>query len=97
MKLATTQNELLALWCTSHLLHRYLEKCRFIARANYEAVKWLLNMTKATSKLTLRQLRRLELDSNDAYHSGIKYKAPDALLRIRTGGEVIKRMEGEIP
>ncbi|CAN8073881.1 unnamed protein product [Agarophyton chilense] len=83
---STTEKECLATVWSVLTLRPYLEGTRFAIRTDHDSLRWLLNITDASSRLARWRLRLSEYDYEITYRPGIKHQAADALSRIITDG-----------
>ncbi len=70
--------------CAVQLLRPYLEQNRFELFTDHLALKLLLDLTGASSRLAQWRLRLLEVDFAVRYKKGAKNQIADALSRLPT-------------
>lgn len=92
----TTQREFLAIVWAELMLQPYLEGTRFSIRMDHHSVKWILNLTDSTKRLSHCRLQHSEFDFNVVHHEGVKRQAADTLARLQTTGEDDKPLEDDL-
>ena len=93
----TTERECLAIVWAVTLLRPYLDRTRFTVRTDHSALRWILNLTDSTGRLTRWRLRLLEYDFDVVHRAGIKHQAPDALSRLDTDAFDAQPLQDDLP
>ena len=77
-----TERECYAVVWAVTTLRPYLEGVRFTVRTDHDCLRWLMNLTESTGRLTRWRLRLSEFDFEIQYRPGRVHQVPDALSRL---------------
>lgn len=92
---ATEQECHAVIWAiTSRRL--YIERTRFTIRTNHHALRWLMNLTQSSGRLTRWRLRLAELDFTIKYRPGRVHVVPDALSWLIARGEPLQTVKNKV-
>ena len=96
---SAAERECLAVFLAVTTLRPYLERTRFIVHTDYQALRWLLNLTEGdtTGRLARWRLRLSEYDLEVQYKKGTKNSLADALSRVPTQRGMTVTINEEIP
>ncbi|CAN8061912.1 unnamed protein product [Agarophyton chilense] len=94
---STTEKECLAIVWSVLTLRPYLEGTRFTIGTDHDSLRWLLNMTDASSRLARWRLKLSECDYEITYGPGINHQAADALSQVITEGTDDTQLDDLIP
>ena len=87
MNYSTGDRECLAIVSAVKLLRPCLERTHFDLYADHIALRWIMNMTDASSRLARWRPRLLEFDFKFQYKKGAKNTIADRISRLLTYGE----------
>ena len=93
----TGERECLATLWAVQLLRPYLERTHFDLYTYHIALRWIMNMTDASSRLARWRLRLLEFDFTVQYKKGAKNTIADCISRLPTYGETAVEPDVSIP
>lgn len=79
------------------LLRRYLEGVKLTIRPDHDSLKWILNLSGATSILARWRLSLSEFDFDTDHRTGGKNRATDGLSRLETQRKDIAHINDYIP
>ena len=83
-----TEKECLAVVWSITSLRPYIEGTRFTVRSDHDSLRWLMNLTESSGRLTRWRLRLAEFDFVIEYKPGRQNQVADALSRlVRPNGE----------
>ena len=94
---STGERECLAIVWAVQLLRPYLERTHFDLYTDHIALRWIMNMTDASSRLARWRLRLLEFDFTVHYKTGAKNTIADCISRLPTFGETNTTPDVTIP
>lgn len=92
-----SERECLAIVWAVIYLRPYLEGTRITIWTDHNSLRWLLNMSEASSRLTRWRLRVAELDYKVTYRPGLKKQAAYAISPIPTDGTDQTPLKDEVP
>ena len=78
-------------------LRPYLQFEKFIVHTDHHALRWLLNITEPSSRLTRWRLRLAEFDFEVHFGKGKENHHTDAFSRLLSGPPTVEDGEDEIP
>lgn len=83
---SASEKECLAVVWAVQILRPYLERKHFILYTDHQALRWLMELADAASRLARWRLRLMEFDFTVKYKQGIKNNIADAISRLPTFG-----------
>ena len=94
---SASERECLGVFWALLTLRPYLQFEKFLVHTDHNALKWLLNITEPSSRLTRWRLRLAEFDFEVRYKKGKDNQHADALSRLLTASPTVDNDEDEIP
>ena len=94
---STGERECIAIVWAVQLLRPYLERTHFDLYTDHIALRWIMNMTDASSRLTRWRLRLLEFDFTVQYKKSAKNTIVDCISRLPTYRETAVEPYVSIP
>ena len=94
---STGEQKCLAIVWAVQLLRPYLEHTHFDLYTDHIALRWIMNMTDASSRLARWRLRLLEFDFTVQYKKGAKDTIADCISRLPTYGKTAIEPDVSIP
>ena len=79
---SATERECLAVVWSVTSLRPYIEGTKFTVRTDHDCLRWLMNLTESSGRLTRWRLRLAEFDFVIEYKPGRKNQVADALSRM---------------
>ena len=79
---STTERECLSVVWAVTSLRPYIENTKFTVRTDHDCLRWLMNLTESTGRLTRWRLRLSEFEFVIEYKPGKKNQVADALSRL---------------
>ena len=91
------EKEFLAVVWAIQLLRPYLERSHFDLYTDHQALKWMMDMTDASSRLACWRLRLMEFDFTVKYRNGASNTVADCVSRLATFHETSWTPDLDIP
>lgn len=95
-KFVAMYGECLTVVCAVKILRLYLEGSRFKMWMDHEALRWILNTTEATRKLSRSSLRLSEFEFEFTHCVSIEHPAADAHSRLMSKSMENRTLDGQI-